>query len=213
MNKKYTTILFDLDGTIANTDEMIVQTFLKLYDLYGHKDRPSIEKILYFSGPPIKETLKNEFPEVDQKVIYDQFHDISWELYESHVSLYPYVTETLIKLKSKNYRLGIVTNKLHKTTLRCLSFLHIDHFFDVFICADDVVKAKPHQEGIIKAMNLLNEKDVSKVIYIGDNESDYFTSLNAQVDSILVTWGPRKISSLIKPTYFIDSFNELLELL
>ena len=63
MNKKYDVILFDMDGTIANTDRLILESFYKLYDKFNNGVRRSDEEIYYFSGPPIKETLKVEFPE------------------------------------------------------------------------------------------------------------------------------------------------------
>ena len=57
---KYKVLLFDLDGTLCNTDEMIVQSFFSLYKEFEPIKLRTREEIYYFSGPPIKETLKND---------------------------------------------------------------------------------------------------------------------------------------------------------
>ena len=58
--KKYKVMLFDMDGTLADTDPMIVETFNILYDKYKNGNRRPKEEIYYFSGPPIRDTLKKE---------------------------------------------------------------------------------------------------------------------------------------------------------
>ena len=60
---KYKLVLFDMDGTIANTDEMVVLSFLELFDKYGKGRHPTREELYYFSGPPLFESLKKLFPD------------------------------------------------------------------------------------------------------------------------------------------------------
>ena len=74
MPKKYDVILFDMDGTMADTDPMILDTFHFLYQKYRNgKGRPDSE-IAYFSGPPIRGTLKNEFQELDEDAIFEEYN-------------------------------------------------------------------------------------------------------------------------------------------
>ena len=61
-NKKYEVVLFDLDGTVLDSDPMILKTMNILYDKYRDGVRTPKEKVYYFSGPPIRDTLRNEFP-------------------------------------------------------------------------------------------------------------------------------------------------------
>lgn len=65
MKKKYEAIIFDVDGTIIDSDMMLVNSFNVLYDLYRDGKKTPQEEIYYFSGPPIRETLKKEFPHMD----------------------------------------------------------------------------------------------------------------------------------------------------
>ena len=85
---KYRLLLFDLDGTLADTDEMVVQSFYSLYKRYKPKVVRTREELYYFSGPPIRETLKNEFPDYDQKEMHDAFKTISRDFYAPYVTAY-----------------------------------------------------------------------------------------------------------------------------
>ncbi len=213
MPRKYDVILFDMDGTLIDTDELIAQTFFCLYDKYNNGKRATREEMVYFSGPPIRETLAKEFPHVDLEHLFQDFHDISWRLYPQYLKSFPFVKKTLIELKKDRYLLGIVTNKMHGTTEYCLELLDMQNIFDVIIGIDDVGHPKPYPEGIFKAMNILNQPEKKKVLYIGDNASDFLTSQNAGIDCGLITWGPRTISSSLKPKYLIKSFYNLKEVL
>ena len=213
MPKKYDVILFDMDGTLIDTDELIAQTFFCLYDKYNNGKRATREEMVYFSGPPISETLAKEFPQINQEELFQEFHDISWRLYPQYLKSFPFVKDALIELKKDHYRLGIVTNKMHGTTQYCLELLNMNNIFDVVIGIDDVNLPKPHSEGIFKAMDILNQPEKVKVLYIGDNGSDFLTSQNAGIDCGLITWGPRALNSSLKPKYFVKSFRYLKEVI
>ena len=210
---KYKAILFDLDGTLCDTDEMIVQSFFELYKTYKPSKVRTKEELYYFSGPPIKETLKNEFPNYDSEMMYQAFQRISKELYKPYVTPYKNEIDILKRLKEAGYILGVVTNKGLPLTIYSLDICHIKHFFDVIITADDVNIPKPDSSGINKALEKINIIDKSSVLYIGDNDIDYFTANNANVDSLLVSWGPREIKCIDKAKYNAKSYNEIGEIL
>ncbi len=130
-------------------------------------------------------------------------------MYPKLVKTYPHVKEVLTRLKEKGYKLGIITNKIHSSTLYCLDILDLNNLFDCLICYDDVINPKPNKEPILKAMEQLNASSLQEVLYIGDNKSDYLTAKNADVDCALVNWGPRKLDSDLKPKMFISSFFDL----
>ena len=206
---KYDLVLLDLDGTLADTDELIVQTMYILYDKYREGRRSPLEEIYYFSGPPIKETLKKEFPNQNIDLLMKEFASISWDLYASLTKTYPHSEEVLERLKKEGGHLGVVTSKMHITSEHCLRLLKLDNLIE-YICAyDDVKNPKPHEEGILKSMRDMGISDKRKVLYIGDNTSDYLCAKNAGVDVAMVTWGPREIDKSIKPTYWLNDYLEL----
>ena len=206
---KYRVILFDLDGTLCDTDEMIVQTMFAIYKDYKPRIVRTREELYYFSGPPIRETLKNEFPDYDPDQMYDVFKKVSKEFYAPCVKAYKDEVEVLKELKDKGYILGVVTNKGLPLTIYSLEICHIESFFDVIISADDVPIPKPNPTGILKALETLGIKNKGDVLYVGDNDIDYFTAENAGVDCLLVSWGPREIKCLDKAKYEAKSYNEL----
>ena len=206
---KYRVLLFDLDGTLCDTDEMLIQSFFALYKKYRPAKMRTREELIYFSGPPIKKTLVDEFPDYSFEEIYKAFQETSRELYLPYVKAFDNEIETLKKLKEAGYLLGVVTNKGAPLTKYSLEVAHIDGLFDVVISADDVNAPKPSPAGINKALERLGIEDKDKVLYIGDNDIDYETACNAGTDAMLVTWGPREIKRKEDAKYAVTSYNEL----
>ena len=206
---KYRVLLFDLDGTLCDTDEMLIQSFFALYKKYRPAKIRTREELIYFSGPPIKKTLVDEFPDYSFEEIYKAFQETSRELYLPYVKAFDNEIETLKKLKEAGYLLGVVTNKGAPLTKYSLEVAHIDGLFDVVISADDVNAPKPSPLGIDKALERLAIADKGKVLYIGDNDIDYETACNAGTDAMLVTWGPREIKSIKAAKFAVSSYNEL----
>ena len=206
---KYKVLLFDLDGTLCDTDEMLIQSFFALYKKYRPAKIRTREELIYFSGPPIKKTLVDEFPDYTFEEIYKAFQETSRELYLPYVKAFDNEIETLKKLKEAGYLLGVVTNKGAPLTKYSLEICHIEYLFDVVISADDVNAPKPSPLGIEKALERLAIANKEEVLYIGDNDIDYETASNAGVDAMLVTWGPREIKCIKATKYAVSSYNEL----
>ena len=202
-----------MDGTIANTDELVVETMFELYDLYRNGVRSPREKCYYFSGPPIRESLASEFPDQDVEFLAKEFARLSRPKYDTIVTSYPHCREVLLELKKMGIKLGVVTNKFRNMSIHCLEVINLSDVFDVLVGFDDVKEHKPHPEGIFKAMKETGISDLKKVLYIGDNKLDDETGKSAHIDTCLVTWGPRKMSDEVKPTYKIDDYFNLLEVI
>ena len=93
--RKYKVLLFDLDGTLCDTDEMLIQSFFALYKKYRPAKIRTREELIYFSGPPIKKTLVDEFPDYTFEEIYKAFQETSRELYLPYVKAFENEIETL----------------------------------------------------------------------------------------------------------------------
>ena len=206
---KYKVLLFDLDGTLCDTDEMIVQTMFAIYKDYKPTKARTREELYYFSGPPIRDTLAREFPDQDPEEMYDVFKRVSKSFYPKCVKAYPDEVKVLTALKENGYRLGVVTNKGLPLTIYSLELCGINHLFDVIVSADDVAIPKPDPAGINKALDKLGISNKEECLYLGDNDIDYETASNAGVDTLLVTWGPRKINVLDKAKYLAKSYNDI----
>ena len=210
--KHYKAIIFDMDGTIAYTDEMIIQTFNVLYEMYNPRGRKPKEEILYFSGPPLSITLPREFPHEPYQKMYDEFIRISTPFYKKYVTAFEDEIRVLTKLKEKGYKLGVVTNKGHKMAQYVLDLLGINHLIDYLVGGGDTKASKPDPEGLNLAMKMLASSK-EDTLYVGDNDIDYDTANNAGIDSMICTWGPRELHVLDKCTYKVSSYKEMEDIL
>ena len=98
--KKYNVILFDIDGTIADTDALLIKAMNKLYDLYRDGHRSPYEKVITFSGPPIEITLAEEFPNMDVDFMFKEFKKYFESLYKTEPMEYPNCRQVIESLKS-----------------------------------------------------------------------------------------------------------------
>lgn len=209
----YKVILFDFDGTLLDSDQMLVVTFQELYDLYRKDYHPSLDHMLTFSGPPIKDTLKKEFPDMDQEFILKEYLSRSVKNYDKYVKPFPYVKEMLKSLKENNIPFGLITSKAKDATNYALKITGLEGLFDFKICADEVSKAKPDPEGILLALKHFNVLNKSDAIYIGDTMYDYLTAKNAGVKFGYVTFSPRKMEDNLHYDLVIDSFKDFVEVI
>ena len=202
-----------MDGTIVDSDEMLFRSLFALYDRFNNGIRKPKDELYKYSGPPIEESLKKEFPNYDPDTILRQY--IKESAYYSEFYIYPMrnIIEVCKELKNKGVKLGVVTNKHTANSIKTLEVTKMTDLFDILVGYNEVTHHKPEGEGIIKAMEKLNVADKNKVLYVGDNNIDYYTAVNAGVDSAIVYWGPRVHTINVEPTYKIKDFKELLEVI
>lgn len=207
----YKLFLFDFDGTLLDSDKMILVTFLELYAKYRPNYHPGNEHMLTFSGPPIRQTLLKEFPNENQQLMFDEFVKYSTINYDKYVKPFPYVIEMLNTFKKNEIKYGLITSKARAATNYALKLTSLDGLFDFVICADEVRNVKPDPEGVLLAMRHFNVLNKDEVIYIGDNMFDYQTAKNAKVTFGYVTFSPRTLDSGLKADVYIQNFKEFTE--
>jgi len=211
MKSKYKLIIFDLDGTAADTDEQIFQTLTYLYDKYRNGVRTPREKTIYFSGPPMKVTLANEFPGQDIDMLDKEYRKKASELCPTTVKEFPECTMSMNLLKEAGYKIAVVTSKSKTSTKAVFDALKWNDMFSIVVDRDDVTKIKPDPEG----MNLVMQKagaSKEETIYIGDNVGDYLSAKNAGIDFMLANWGPRDFRDKVEATYVVNSLKEMRDI-
>ncbi len=207
----YKLVLFDFDGTLLDSDMMLLKTFEELYAIHRPNETITFDKTVSFSGPPIRETLKKEFPELDEKEILDEYMKLSVKNYDRYVRLFPGVEEMLITLRKKGINFGLITSKNRVATEYSFSLLGIEGYFPLVITADDVNELKPSPKGIYDAMKYFGVKNKDEVIYVGDGLIDYLTSRMAGIKFALVDYSPRKENIPNDIDLLIKDWNDLME--
>jgi HAD superfamily hydrolase (TIGR01509 family) len=206
-------VIFDMDGTIIDTDLLVTLAWVKMYQKYRPDYKPSLSKIIYFSGPPIGETAPQEFPDEDPKKVLRYFTRICKKLYDQYAVAYPGLTEVLAELKARGIKTAVNTNKLHYWAEYALKVSGLEHSFDYLVAGGDAPTMKPDPAGVYLAMARAGVKDKDEVLYVGDTIYDLETARNAGIGCLLVTWTPRKLPTAIKPRYYLDSYSHFFEVI
>nr|WP_312577520.1 HAD-IA family hydrolase [Sedimentibacter sp.] len=180
-----TTVIFDFDGTLADTNQIIINSFKHTYDAFGMKC--DVEHILSTFGEPLMTTMNRDFSEHKIEDVLKCYRDYQINRFNDEVCLYDTVIETLKYLKEKNIKIAVVTSRMRQSTIDALKKFNIDSYFDVVVSADDTVNHKPHKEPLIKAINELNSSP-SETYYIGDSKFDMECAINAKAIPVLVGW-------------------------
>ncbi|TXL64984.1 pyrophosphatase PpaX [Cerasibacillus terrae] len=204
------TILFDLDGTLIDTNELIIKSFRYTFEQYGYEF--TLDEIKSFNGPPLFETFTkiNKDKAEDMMAMYRK-HNLAH--HDTYVKTFPNVIETIIQLKGK-VKIAIVTNKMKKSVQKGMEITNLSPHFDTIVTLDDVTHAKPHPEPVIKAMQLIGAKPETTLM-VGDNYHDIEAGQRAGVKTAGVNWSHkgREFLEGYNPTYMIDDMLELLELI
>lgn len=198
---KKTTILFDLDGTLIDSTDSILDGF-KTSFLKHNCNYPGDEKIKQFIGYPLDIMFKNlGVDELRIDSFVEKYKEKYTTIYLDSTTLLPNVKEALEIAKSIA-DIGVVTTKTSKNSKVLLEKLGILKYFEVIIGRDDVENPKPHSEPILKALNFL-KKDNKNAYMIGDTKLDAISAINSNITPICLTCGYGKKEELIKYTKFI----------
>lgn len=204
------TILFDLDGTLIDTNELIMASFAHTFKQYGIAFTE--EELKHFNGPPLVDTFSALMPErVEDMVATYRKHNA--ENHDGYVRIFPYVKETLQKLQEQNIQMAVVTSKMNQVATHGIEFTNITPYIQHVVAVDDVEHAKPHPESILRAMELL-KADPATTLMVGDNYHDIEAGQNAGVRTAGVAWSHKGKDFLAEynPTYMLEDMRDLLDL-
>ncbi|HYE08874.1 MAG TPA: pyrophosphatase PpaX [Patescibacteria group bacterium] len=207
---KYKYILFDLDGTLIDTNQLIIDSFKHTYKTHLDRDIEEREIQMYF-GEPLITTLRRYSPE-NAEALYDTFINYNESIHDNSVSLCCNIEESLKQLKDMGCVLAVVTSKRHKMAHRGLALFDILKYFSVLITVDDTENHKPHPEPVLKALDKLGALP-EETIMIGDSIFDIQCAHNAGVKAIQVTWGAAlNHQQQEKPDYLVDNALEIIDI-
>ncbi|MEH7350023.1 pyrophosphatase PpaX [Gottfriedia acidiceleris] len=209
---KINTILFDLDGTLINTNELIIASFLHTLNKY-YPEQYKREHVIPFMGP----TLTESFSTVDEERVEElisEYRRFNMEMHDEFVEEYETVYETIETLHKLGYKIGIVTTKARNVVEMGLSFSRLKQFFDTVITIDDVQNAKPHPEPIQLALKKLNAIPEESIM-VGDNYHDIEGGQNAGTKTAGVAWSlkGKEFLATFKPDFMLEKMSDILPIL
>lgn len=203
-------LLFDLDGTLLDSRDFLVTESYNIIEKY-YPGKYMLEKVKEDFGNGFARLLPDLVAEHNKRALHE-FHTAKVERYHKIV-FFPGVIESLHKLKTEGYKLGIVTNQNKQVATGSLQENNLLELFDVIIGVDDVREGKPSPEGIMKAMDDLGCQK-QEVIMIGDSRYDIMAGKNAGILTGFLKWyTDLQMPNEHAPDFVYENFEMLLSTL
>ena len=214
--KKYDGVIFDLDGTLLNTLEDLMDSVnygLKAY----HMPERSLEEIRCFVGNGVERLIELAVPEgtgdLEREKVFAEFKAHYKIHCNDKTGLYPGVEELLARFTEEGFAMAIVSNKLQEG-VDALNKQYFDRYVETAIGAREGIRKKPAPDTVMEALRIL-DLPKERVVYVGDSEVDIATAQNAGMDCITVAWGfrTRKEQEKAGAKVFVERPEEIVELL
>ncbi|GAC41189.1 pyrophosphatase PpaX [Paenibacillus popilliae] len=206
------TVLFDLDGTIIDTNELIIETFLHV--LLERTPTLTREQIIPSMGMPLEYQLRKFSGLADVEELKAAYRRYNISRHDELVREFPHVREVIGALHEGGIRLGIVTTKMRETTKRALRMFGLLDQMGVVVTIDDVQHAKPHPEPVLLAIEKL-KADPATTLMVGDSPADIQSANAAGAISCGVAWSLKGEAVLrqYEPRHIIHDMRDILTLI
>jgi pyrophosphatase PpaX len=209
--KSYEYYLFDADGTLFETTELIYRCFVYSLGKYAKRQIPRNE-IIASIGLTLRKQFEHHIgPLSDAQFDIMQADHMNYQMsiYRDYLAPCPGVPAAIRDLHASGKILAIVTSR-KITSLSCfLQEIGIYDYFSVIVTPDETDNHKPHPEPALKALELLGAEP-AKTLFVGDARFDIECGHSAGIDTALVSWSHNKADQMtVKPTCVIDSMLDL----
>lgn len=208
-------IIFDFDGTLGDTRELIVRTMQQTICELGLESRTD-EQCASMIGLPLKQAFTDLIPMSDEMgeqcaATYRRLFNENNAVYT--VPVFPRVLETLHHLHKKGYTLTIASSRSHRSLMEFVEDMHLNEVIPYILGADDVTEAKPNPEPVLKTLEAFGCKPEDAMV-VGDTWYDIEMGKRAGVKTCGVTYGNGTREELVQAgaDYLVDDFGSLLSL-
>ena len=179
-------VIFDLDGTVVDSVELIVESFRYATETVLGKTYTREEMIANVGKPLLEQMAVLDASRAEELVrVYREFNHRE---HDRMLSLYVGMDRLLHVLRARGSRLGLVTSKSRPTTQMAFDLTGIEPLFHATVCYEDTARNKPHPEPILYCAGLLGVSP-EEAVYVGDSPYDLQAARSAGARSVGVTWG------------------------
>ena len=210
---KYETYLFDLDGTLIHTLDLIVECFKHSLNI-GQDIHLSDEEIKSKIGLPLLDQMKlylGDSKDINYEKIMKKHMEYQIQHWKDFVYVYDGIFNLLKQLKNNNKIMAIVTSRKKKTAHLYLQDLRLINFFSIIVTPEDTEKHKPNPAPVLFALENLNQKHYN-TLFVGDSPFDMEAGIKAQVDVAFAQWAHEVKNNSPIANYYISSPEEILKL-
>lgn len=208
-NNRKPALLFDLDGTLIDSIELILTSME--YAFCGRERKPSREEWVAGIGTPLRSQLSpwcssNE----DMEAVIDRYRDYQAGHLEQLTTPYPKLHSVLSWVRNYGCAVALVTSKGRPMTTRSLEHVGVEGFFDAIITAEDTTAHKPRPEPVWLALERLGAV-ADNALFVGDSPHDMFAGHAAGVRTAAALWGPFAKETLepASPDFWLNALSDL----
>ena len=208
-------VFFDLDGTLADTVELILMSYR--HTMRRHLgEAPPDERWLATIGTPLALQL-GDFArsEGERLAMLDTYVAFQRGVHDDMARPFPGALEALSELRRRGVRLAIVTSKARGIARRTMEGWGLGDAVDLVVAGDDVVRGKPDPEPVLSALETLGLEELpEEVVFVGDSPFDLRSGRAAGTRTAAVAWGPheRQVLEAEEPDYFLDELEDVLRI-
>jgi pyrophosphatase PpaX len=202
-------ILFDLDGTLIDTIELILSSARHAFEEWPV--RPTDEEWVRGIGTPLVQQLRAYAANDDEvALLLARYRRYQNEHHDRLTRCYDDVPDVIAALADRGHQMAVVTSKASPIAHQSLAFVGLDHFFPVVVGYDDTARHKPDPEPVRVALSRLGVSP-DDAVFVGDSPHDILAGNGADVMTIAALWGPfdRETLADARPDHFIECMAEL----
>lgn len=205
-------VLFDLDGTLIDTVELIYQSFKYATEKVLGRNF-SRDELLQNLGRPLLDQMHRFSPAKAEELI-EVYHQHNLARHDEMIRSYPGTSETLAILRERGFRLGVVTSKRRDLAKRGLIICGLYKFIEMMVAMEDTELHKPDPEPVKLILSLFQTR-AENSIFVGDSPFDLTSAHGAGAHAVAALWGPFKKEVLEKenPEAKIKKITDLPQLL
>lgn len=210
-------IIFDFDGTLADTTATILATYRMAIAEIGADSRTDAECRATI-GLPLKEVFRQLFPGFSEEQLNNcvsTYRRIFNENKQTLIPcLYPGVEDTLNRLADIGIKMAIASSRSRESLVEFCEKCSIIKYFSLILGADDVTRAKPNPEPVLITLERLNQK-ADKAVVVGDMPVDIAMGKGAGCRTVGVTYGNSSCCELEEAgaNHILNSFPELTDVI
>ena len=211
--RRFTTCLFDLDGTLIDSEALIMASFRHTMRIHLGAVPPDAAWRAGF-GTPLRPQLA-KFADGPEQVLAmtETYRAHNLEHHDRLVEPFDGIRPVVEALQARGIRLAIVTSKNGPASARGLRHCGLDHLFSVRITSDDVTEHKPRPAPVLAALEALGSAP-DETVFIGDSPADCDAGRAAGVSTAAVLWGPftRERLEPHRPDHWLETPDAILTL-
>ena len=209
---RWTTAVFDLDGTLADTIDLIVESYQHAFrSILGREEDPAV--IRSWIGRPLLSAFRDHSPEHADE-LYETYLAWNADNTERLIRGYDGVREVLRDLAGSGVHVGVATSKRRESAQQAMDLLGLSEFVEVLVAMEDTERHKPDPTPLLLALERMGRSSNDSV-YVGDAVVDVLAGKAAGMDTVAVTWGAGLPEALqgVRPTLVAGSADELRDAL